>query len=673
MIHYADLLIRVLPRGEGGSCPVEVTYSGEQEFPRGTLDPEILGWKPTGVPEEDGTHLFAALLGEDSSLRRAWAETRGGSEARRVRLYLDAAEPGLHMLPWELMCDGASPLPLAADPKTPFSRHLPTEHPFGRPVFQRPLRLLAAVANPPGLDGFGCDPLDVEKEKENLRTALKGIPAEDLEITFLDGPVTRAALAKALGGGPHILHLVAHGHFDPEVGASLYLEAEEGGKVEPATEADVVGLLPESRESLRLIFLASCESAKRSDGDAFRGLAPKLVAAGIPAVVAMQEEVEIADAGRFATEFYGHLLKEGVVDLAANHGRAALLAEGSPDAGAPVVFLRLREGRLFGRRGEIKGEEESAFWGSLLDAIDERNCVPILGSGLLEGLLPSPGELARELALDFGYPYPDSDNLPRVAQFGGASDSQRPRLNLLRLMASAFRRRYGLAPASKEDKAGLSTVIRDADWPKLSAAMDETEVHHDLADLGLPLYLTTSFDSFMTEALKARGLNPRRAALPWLVGGEKAQEAVDSLDGFNKAEPLVLHLLGNDEDPKSMVVSEDDYLRYLARVSRHPRNFLSPVLMDTLTDQMLLFLGYRLDDLDLRVLLRHLSHLDYPEDRPLNLAVQMDPQQDDGQSQRNAKQYFEDYSSKYRIRIYWGTARQFVAELHDQWERRRHG
>ncbi len=574
------------------------------------------------------------------------------------------------------MSDGASPVPLAADPKTPFSRHLPTEHPFGRPVFQRPLRLLAAVANPPGLDGFGCDPLDVEKEKENLRTALKGIPAEDLEITFLDGPVTRAALAKALGGGPHILHLVAHGHFDPDLGASLYLEAEEGGKVEPAAEADVVGLLPECRESLRLIFLASCESAKRGDGDAFRGLAPKLVAAGVPAVVAMQEEVEIEDAGRFAAEFYGHLLKEGVVDLAANHGRAALLAEGSPDAGAPVVFLRLREGRLFGRRGEIKGEEESAFWGSLLDALGERNCVPILGSGLLEGLLPSPGELARELALDFGYPYDaDSDNLPRVAQFGGASDPKRPRLKLLRLMTRAFRRRYGLAaPADPKDEAGLSAAIREADWPKLSAVMDESEVHHDLADLGLPLYLTTSFDSFMAEALNARGRKPRRAALPWLSEGAEAEAAVESFSVFTPDEPLVLHLLGNDEDPKSMVVSEDDHLRYLARVARHPRNLLSPVLMDTLTDQMLLFLGYRLDDLDLRILLRgQLAHLNYPEDRPLNLAVQVDPQQDDGQSLRNARQYLEDYSSKYRIRIYWGTARQFVAELHDQWERRRHG
>lgn len=674
MTDYADLLIRVLPRCQDGSCPVEVTYSGERTFPRGALDPAVLAWMPTGDSDADGVFLFDALLGEDGELRRAWAEARGGSATRRVRLALDPTEPALHGLPWELMRDGAAPAPLAADSQTPFSRHLLVNESFGRPVFERPLRLLAAVANPPGLEGFGCAPLDVAKEVERLKAVFVSVP--ELEVTFLEGPVSLPALAAKLAGSPpHILHLVAHGHFDPETGASLYLEAAEGGQVAPVTEEEMVRLVAGCRESLRLVFLASCESARTADGDAFRGLAPKLVRAGVPAVVAMQSEVEVEAAGRFAEAFYSRLLQEGIVDEAANRGRGALLDRDSdrPYAGAPVVFARLREGRLFGRRGVIKGEEASAFWGSLLDAVEEHTCVPILGSGLLEGLLPAPGELARELALDFGYPHPDRDNLPRVAQFGGASDPLRPRRKLLRLLTRAFRRRYGLA-AGGDDESGLSAAIRSADWPKLSAARDESEVHRDLAGLNLPLYLTTSFDSFMTEALAARGCTPRRAVLPWAAADDAVEQAVAALDGFTAAEPLVLHLLGCDEDPKSMVVSEDDHLKYLARVARHPRNFLSPVLMDTLTDRMLLFLGYRLDDLDLRILLRgQLAHLNYPVDRPLNLAVQVDPQQDDGPGNSNARQYLEDYSSKYRIRIYWGTARQFVAELHDQWERRRHG
>ena len=40
-----------------------------------------------------------------------------------------------------------------------------------------------------------------------------------------------------------------------------------------------------------LVFLASCETAKRSPKDAFRGTAPQLVAAGLPAVIAMQYDI----------------------------------------------------------------------------------------------------------------------------------------------------------------------------------------------------------------------------------------------------------------------------------------------------------------------------------------------------------------------------------------------
>jgi len=663
MARYADLEIRILPRGQDGQIPVEVTYSGEQEFPPGHLDPTLLAWTPEGDSEADGTRLFAALFG-DPALRRAWDQAAGQSRTRRVRLRLDPAEPALHALPWERLCDGGPARLLAADPDTPFSRYLPAEQRPGRPVFERPIRLLAAVANPGGLADYGLPALDVEAEKAMLTEALSALPAGEIELTFLDGPVTLPALAAALARGPHVLHLVAHGQWSEELGGALCLVAPEGGGVAQAREEELAGLVAEQGGSLRLVVLASCESARRSSRDAWRGLAPRLVQAGVPAVVAMQDPVGVEDARAFAAAFYRHLLAEGVVDTAANRGRAALLAAGSPDAASPVVFQRLREGRLFSRGGAIQGTGADLFWSSLLDIMAEGRCVPILGPGVTEGLLPSPPELARALPqrLELTYPFSDRDDLPRVAQFVGAFDPELPRREVLRLMTRSLRRRYGL-PQSPRDEVRLAEAIRAADWGHLSAAREETEIHHQLADFGLPLYLTTNCDSFMAQALEARGRKPHRLALDWQGESEDREPAFD----WSPEEPLVLHLFGTDLDPRSLVLTEDDYLDYLARVSRAEDNLLLARVSEALSHQALLFLGYRLRDLDLKILLRgFLEHLDHRAHKPLQLAVQIDPQEVREDGYDNARSYLEKYFGDCNIRLYWGNARQFVDELHDR-------
>ncbi len=104
---------------------------------------------------------------------------------------------------------------------------------------------------------------------------------------------------------------------------------------------------PGAPNRLRLIFLAACQSATRSTADAYLGLAPRLVRAGVPAVLAMQARIGVATAQRFSAAFYRRLARHGLVDLAANEARQMVLAAGLPGAAIPVLFLRLRAGRLF--------------------------------------------------------------------------------------------------------------------------------------------------------------------------------------------------------------------------------------------------------------------------------------------------------------------------------------
>jgi hypothetical protein len=67
----------------------------------------------------------------------------------------------------------------------------------------------------------------------------------------------------------------------------------------------------------------------------------------MPAVVAMQDFVTVATAQQFSATLYGQLLKHALIDLAVNQARSTLLTTGRPDAAAPVLFMRLKDGRLW--------------------------------------------------------------------------------------------------------------------------------------------------------------------------------------------------------------------------------------------------------------------------------------------------------------------------------------
>lgn len=672
--NYADLEIRILELQDEG-YPVEITFSGEQEFPRGYLKPDLLPWTPSYSPTEDGEKLFAWLFADDQ-LKRAWAEVRGQSPLRRVRFRIDASAPELHAVPWELLRDaspGLIPQTLAADTTTPFSRYLAGQWRPGHPILCRPIKLLVALANPEDLDAYDLAVLDLEAERQALEAAVAdaGIAAEHLEITFLAQPVTLSALEAELQKGYHILHLVAHGIFLEEDEQAFLFLANSENQVARVSDDNFAEMLARLGESLRLVFLASCQSATRSSADAFRGFAPKLVAAGVPAVLAMQDFVPIKTAREFAGTFYRQLIRHGRVDVASNEARSAVLTAKLSGASIPVLFMRLRSGMLFGQRGQILGERASSFWNTLLENIADGECTPFLGPGVTQGLLPNPEELAQTLAREHNYPFAKCDDLPRVAQFVGTLDNRRLRKDVVRLLTRGFKRRIGEKPGPEDRRLGLSELIEAVNWSELSRQLTESELHHQLADLGLSLYITTNFDNFMTLALQTKGKKPRRETILWRESLQKeaTRPHYDLDPPATPEEPVVLHLYGTDQDLLSMVLTEDDYLDYLARISRDHEYLLPTSVNAALASTTLLFLGYRLEDLDLKVLMRGLlTHLDLERWGMLHVAVQLEATEVDEAKQKEVIRYFHKYFAEARIDVYWGSPQQFVADLHARWQ-----
>ncbi len=326
-------------------------------------------------PRDYGACLEKQLLG--GRLKLAYERARGTRTGKvRLRLLLDSAPDPRHQFRWERLFIGADPV--STSPLTPFSRYLLDERATPRALDvpdDGVFHLVVAIANPANLPG-SLAPVKVQDELRALARAFRDIGnrslfrivvmhneaalAPDLE-TLLDeiqarrvrGPVTfdSVQLESQSADG---LHLICHGKFDRKNNAGyLYLEDATGqvARVDDATLAKL------NSGHLKLVYLQACESGMRAKPVAGEGLDPKeismvgvaarLVESGIPAVVAMQQPVEMDDARRMTMAFYQSLVRDGYVDLAVNAGRQAIASAGGDRFSVPALYMRLRDGRLW--------------------------------------------------------------------------------------------------------------------------------------------------------------------------------------------------------------------------------------------------------------------------------------------------------------------------------------
>jgi hypothetical protein len=172
----------------------------------------------------------------------------------------------------------------------------------------------------------------------------------------------------------------------------------------------------------------------------------------------------------------------------------------------------------------------------------------------------------------------------------------------------------------------------------------------------------------MALALKARSGTgkARREVVPW------RDESIESpllKPPASPQDPVVLHLFGAESDLTSMVLTEDDHLDYLARIARDHEHFLSYDVQDRLRTTTLLFLGYRLESLDMKIIMRGLLKLlDLPEEGTLNVAVQLESSRHDRAGEKEVTDYFGKYFSNASIDIYWGDTLQFMSDLSARWK-----
>jgi hypothetical protein len=284
-------------------------------------------------------------------------------------------------------------------------------------------------------------------------------------------------------------------------------------------------------------------------------------------------------------------------------------------------------------------------WEMLLLAIEEKKCTPFLGAGACHPTLPLGAAVSKLWARKYGYPFDDDRNLARVAQY----------VSSVAVGAGA--------------KLLISTSIKKIANDRLT---DVSSPHRVLASLRLPLYITTNYDSFMSQALSVElGSKPdavKVALCNWHLARKKRIKA--DLQPTSEA-PVVFHLHGHFSDPNSIVITEDDYLEFMSLIVAR-KNLIPTAVEEAFGNSAFLFIGYALEDINFKVIFQKLAQY-FPANSYTHAAVQLNPRRKEREptvdelKRVNAQvRYLEGRFEKLKIKIYWGTAQKFVNELSEK-------
>jgi hypothetical protein len=287
-------------------------------------------------------------------------------------------------------------------------------------------------------------------------------------------------------------------------------------------------------------------------------------------------------------------------------------------------------------------------WGTLLQHIRDKQCTPFVGAGACAGILPLAAELATQLIEDDERssgrrcPLPNRQDLAKVCQY------------------LAVTRKNGRWPKMRIIER-LSTYSR----PDFE---NRNQIHRVLADLKLPVYLTTNYDDLLGLAVERNTPNVTRDFARWSKGLRSNSSPFDTGYQPTPQHPVIFHLHGMLGQPASMVATEDDYVDFLVNLSRDLANpptqagqkSVLPLPIHTaLVSNMLLFVGYSLSDVNFRVILRGLiGSLDVSEIVD-GIAIQYSAGDPD-----EFLKYVADYFQRsLKMQVFWSTAERFAEEL----------
>lgn len=305
-----------------------------------------------------GKRLFELLMPEgkiNESYRKTLQMASERQQGWGLRMKLQIDPPELQNVPWEYLYDSklqkflafGAGVVLSRKPKIDESIRFAKRRQI--PELPQPLRILLIQSSPEGVES-----LNLIEEYDSIVSTI--LPSKQIEVVPLLHP-THNAIRDALRNNIyHIIHYSGHGYFSDKDNwiNRQYMSKNTSHIVLPDkdNQAQYYGVEKfaaffNQSPQIRLVILNACNL----------GFAEELIRIdSIHAVITMQFPITNKAAGVFAGDFYKSLVAGLPMDAAILEARKALYfrdiehKEDSRAWGAPILYMRLHDGRLYANR-----------------------------------------------------------------------------------------------------------------------------------------------------------------------------------------------------------------------------------------------------------------------------------------------------------------------------------
>ncbi|SDC27920.1 CHAT domain-containing protein [Variovorax sp. CF079] len=301
------------------------------------------------ILREFGAEVFKAVFRNSDSVAQKFMSSFDQLRQRPntgLRLNLRVDPPELAMLPWEYVFDESTKTDsyLCLKNLSPLVRFMGNADGPGQVHIDRPLRILAMIANP----GGEWEWLDTEAERRRMEEVLQDSKLP-VHFRWVLGGTPDDLFDLMLQGPWHIFHFIGHGGTDRYLASEGAYRSEgfvvmQDGLGSPVkVSASELGVIL-GNGNVHLAVLNCCESAR---GNSSSSTGAALVDSGIPMAIAMQFAITNIAASRFSGMFYKSLKTGATIEKALTVARQYMRLQSSVEWGIPVFFTRAGSCVLF--------------------------------------------------------------------------------------------------------------------------------------------------------------------------------------------------------------------------------------------------------------------------------------------------------------------------------------
>ncbi|HEX5733389.1 MAG TPA: SIR2 family protein [Blastocatellia bacterium] len=243
---------------------------------------------------------------------------------------------------------------------------------------------------------------------------------------------------------------------------------------------------------------------------------------------------------------------------------------------------------------------------SIVGYIEKKQCILFLGSGVHytppnDVLYDYPDEKRPPVGSELSDKLAEKCDLVKNYPKEQGKDTRLDRVSLY------FEKDRGRRPLVQEIKDQVT--IGKEPSPALCA----------LAEMDFPLVITTNYDKLFEQALNRAGKHPYVG-----VYNERGDTPTDDFQDFSHERPFVFKIHGDIDKPDSIVITDEDYIQFVLRMSSFKEGDYHPV-PETIRYQFkrwpTLFIGYSLMDYNLRLLFKTLRWKVGPATMPETFSV----------------------------------------------------